>query len=98
MAALADVYQDSTDEDTRQCVEAALQQYDWLTTIVAQQTEERKRTIQTALESFVASPSPSSKSIQARCEGLLLLYGQDPALQEALEPVREQLKSVQSSE
>jgi serine/threonine protein kinase len=98
MAAVAEVYQDSTDKDTRQCVEAALQQSDWLTTIVEQQTEERKRTIQAALESFAADPSPSSASIQAKCEGLLLLYGQDPVLQEALQPVREQLKSLQSSE
>jgi hypothetical protein len=96
MAAIIEVYQDSVDENTRQCVEAAQQQYDWLTAVVATQTEERKAIIQAALESFSAQPPPSELRMRARCEGLLLLYGQDAALKDALQPIRDQLKALDS--
>ena len=97
MAALIDVYQDSTNKNTQQCVEAAQQQFNWLTSIVVTQTEERKATIQAALQSFAAEPPPSATEIRMRCEGLILLYGQDPKLQDALQPIREQLTALETA-
>ena len=98
MVALVGVYGDSVDPETLACVESAEQQITWLMEVVAKQTEDRKAVIAEALARFEQQPAPSSTTIRDMCESLIVLYGNDPTVRAAMEPIREKLETLESGE
>ena len=51
-----------------------------------------------ALARFEQQPAPSSTTIRDLCESLIVLYGNDPTVQAALEPIREKLNALEPRE
>ena len=66
--------------------------------VVAKQTEGRKAVIAEALARFEQQPAPSSTTIRDMCESLIVLYGNDPTVRAAMEPIREKLETLEPGE
>ena len=89
MNAIIHVYQGSGEARTAQCLAAVRQQVIWLESIVEQERAEVETLIAAAAKRIQQDESLTRAEQLERYESLLLLYGNDPSLAEALAPIHQ---------